>query len=285
MSIYSGKCDFADHLFMQKQRTKNGSDKLEDLQQARVLYSDEQECFEVFKKKTGGVIYQLTNVELTKYNAELIAKYNPFFETSTEMVSTPIKNGKQRIKVLQTYKYFGKEATLKELNKKGLFIYKPIKFNTLLDLIPYYPYIPISVTSSNGKEECVLSSKSQLEELEDLHLSCNTDNTICEMYRTALQKHYAEVVLRYFNPEDRERTETVTFDKDTLTAKVQHPIDENFELKWSWSDEPKCHWAKPRVVDAENGIIAIHETDYKVFGATMSVYYVEANKERKLYLE
>ena len=56
MSRFSGKCDLFDHMCMEKHRTKDGSDKKEDLEKASVLYSDPVECFEIFKKKTGGVL-------------------------------------------------------------------------------------------------------------------------------------------------------------------------------------------------------------------------------------
>lgn len=276
MSIFSGKCDFADHLFMQKNRTKDGSDKPEDLKAARVLYSDEQECFDIFKKKTGGVIYKLTPVTVTKNNDQLVAKYNQFFKIKTE------QNDKGKIVVF--YEYFGQRMTLNALNRKGVVIERPVRFNTLLDLIPYYPYVVVSITASDGLERCVIAESSFVDESDNHLFTVGIDFSDCINYRAFLQEHYIEVVHRYFNPEGRECRETVTFDSETYIAKVANPIDYNFELEWVWGDNPKLHWAAPQIVDAAAGLIKIHPHDYNAHGNTLTVYYVKAKEKPELYL-
>ena len=80
------------------------------------------------------------------------------------------------------------------------------------------------------------------------------------------------------------RTLHVTFDKDTLQAKLPYPIDTNFEVCWSWTDSPRPHWTSPKVEDAVNGIISIHKNDFERLGPTMKVYYVKALEEPQLYL-
>ena len=152
MSIWSGKCDLADHISMMKHRTKDGSDKKEDLDKARVLYSDDMECFEIFKKRTGGVIYQQVKLELTKFNIDKEIEINEHLEKFVN------ENGKT------IYKYYGQEfKTLKSLNKYGYYIKKEIHFQTLLDIIPYYPYIVTICCSNEGKETVVISSESFVE--------------------------------------------------------------------------------------------------------------------------
>ena len=49
MSQFSGKCDLFDTLMLQKYRTKTGSDDKKDLKESHILYSDELECFTIFK--------------------------------------------------------------------------------------------------------------------------------------------------------------------------------------------------------------------------------------------
>ena len=80
MSWASGKCDLFNHLSFCKMRTIDGSDKKEDLDKARVLYSDEMECFKIFKQRTGGVLHQHKRIEVTEHNQDFVAKKCGNFE-------------------------------------------------------------------------------------------------------------------------------------------------------------------------------------------------------------
>ena len=232
MSIYSGKCDLADHIFMLKHRTKDGSDKKEDLEKARVFYSDELECFNIFKEQTGGVIYMWRAIEATKYNLDLIASMNPFFKYFKQDTLTEKGNKK----TIYTYEYFGTEyKTLAQLNKRGVIVQTPIYFNTLLDIIPYYPYIITSLCSSNGKTKCVISDRSYVETEYEAHLQGGYDSIeMANHYRKELQDHYRDVVLRYFDPADRVITEELTFSSTTPhRAILTHTPDKNFDIEWN----------------------------------------------------
>ena len=57
MSKFSGKCDLYDHIMMEK--------TYPDSKNPNILISNELECFEIFKKRTGGKLYQHLKIELT----------------------------------------------------------------------------------------------------------------------------------------------------------------------------------------------------------------------------
>ena len=111
MSVFSGKCDLCDHVMMYKHRTKEGSDRPEDLEKARVYYSDEMECFQEFVKRTGGVLHQHKGLTVTEFNRSLIEKLNPSFkvlEHTRQVADKRTKTG-TREEVYYTYEYYGKE--------------------------------------------------------------------------------------------------------------------------------------------------------------------------------
>jgi hypothetical protein len=56
MSKFSGKCDLYDHVMMEK--------TYPDPNNKNILVSDELECFEIFKKRTGGILCQSRKVKL-----------------------------------------------------------------------------------------------------------------------------------------------------------------------------------------------------------------------------
>lgn len=279
MSVFSGKCDLFDLISMMKHRTKDGSDEKEDLEKASVLYSDELECFEIFKQRTNGVIHQHKVMEVTPYNYSEVAELTKGqFEAIPHTKTVPDKRQKsgERTDTYYTYKYWGKEyLSLKELNKRKVYITIDIRFDTILDLIPYYPYI-VSSSCSNDEELTVyVSNESYVDEERDDRLKRGWYSDYWQDYKKALQNHYREVVLRYFNPEGRERCELVKFDENGL-GRVSHPIDYNHEVEWHWEDgKPKPHWTSPLVIDYREGTIKMHECDLKFLGDSMFVSYVE----------
>ena len=120
MSRWSGKCDLYDTIMMLHHRTKDGSDKKEDLDKASVLYSDELECFNEFKEKTGGVIHQHQKIKVTLLNQELVEKKCKSFKIIKHTKEVEDKRFKEtkRTDTYYTYEYWGKEyKDLKELNK------------------------------------------------------------------------------------------------------------------------------------------------------------------------
>ena len=288
MSRFSGKCDLADHIFSEKFRTKDGSDNPDDLMKSGVLYSDPMECFEIFKRNTGGVLHQHKRIKkVTVYNQDFIAEHCPQFEIIKNKVEVTDKRAKcgTRIDTAYTYKYWGKEYTAKELSKKGVYITVDIRFKTLLDLIPYLPYVVSECCYSDGLEQVYISDESYVEEEADDMIQFGHEYDTYH-YRHELANFYKDCVLRYFNSEGRECVEEVVFDEETRLGKVSSPIDENFDLEWRWEDgEQRLHWTSPKVVDAEKGIIEISQEDLKAYlGNKMLVYYVKKT-DRKLYLQ
>ena len=295
MSRFSGKCDLADHISFMKHRTKDGSDKKEDLEKAHVLYSDEMECFKIFKERTGGILHQHKILKITPWNleeAEKLTKGEFKAIKHTKVVDDKRTKSGKREETYYTYQYWGKEyKSLSEINKKRVYITIDIKFDTLLDLIPYYPYIVSMSCSNNGKETVYISQDSFVDEERDEHLENGWYSDYWQHYKKDLQDHYREVVLRYFNPEGRENVEEITFEpviENDITkyiGYVSKPVDENFSVEWHWSDGiTKSHWTSPKVLDYKAGKIEMSQSDYEHFlGNTMNVYYVEA-KEYERYL-
>lgn len=280
MSRFSGKCDLYDTIMMQHFRCKNGSDKKEDLDKTNCYYSDELECFNNFKKKTGGVIYQHQEIKVTDQNQDLVAKLNNSFE----VIELPLKENQKKHRYI--YTYFGKEyKSLKEVNKKGIFITKEIHFDTIVDLIPYYPYIVTMSSSSNGKMTVYVSQESFIDSEERKMLNAGYESTMYEYYKKELQKHYIKIVQRYYIPKQENIVfELVKFDENRV-GKTQYSIDDRFEVKWFFKDKSIPHWSSPEVVDYEKGLIEISKQDYNDFiGHECYVKYCKYEKPR-LYLD
>lgn len=286
MSIYSGRADLCDLIMMQKHRTESGSDKKEDLEQARILYSDELECFEIFKKKTGGVIHQMLKVEVTENNQELLAQKCPAFKVytfETEKEDKRFKSGKRK-EVFYNYEYNGeKYPNLKELNKKfgGIYIPIDIHFNTLLDIIPYYPYVVAMANMAPDHSEVYISSVSEVIEQRNAGIKCGVDPTFWEYYAKRLQDHYKTVVLRYFMPEG-EQIEEIEFD-DEGNGKTKYPINYNLDIDFVDDDSIKIHYSDVKVIDYDQGLIKVHKFDLPKRSNKLKIKYYK-KPEFKLYL-
>lgn len=284
MSAYSGKCDLADHISgMGGWFDKEGNPVNFGDENVHALYSDEWLDFLAFKKATGGVMYQHKKITLTPWNHEDVKKLCPNFDFQEHTRVVPdkrAKNGQREEKYL-TYTYWDKEYTLKELNKRGIWITIDIHFNTLLDLIPYYPHLVSMCYHKDGKEIIYISDQSFVDEELDGHLEHGWYSDFWQYYKKKLQDHYREVVLEYYNPAGREINEKITFMKETVEdgtekyiGRTLYPIDENFEPKWTTE---KSRWTSPKIID-EYRIEMSREDFEKYLGATQEVYYVKRNK-------
>lgn len=191
MSKFSGRCDLYDHMLMEKMYPSESN--------PNILEADEFECFEIFKKRTNGVIYQHQKVEVTENNQDFVAANCKQFEITTQTITVPDRRCKGRVRVtkLYSYTYYGKEyPTLKELNKKEVYITIPIKFETILDLIPYYPYV-ISFCASDAEGETVyIANKSETDYRVESCLKYGSSLEFIYYFRKILQNHYIEVVNR-----------------------------------------------------------------------------------------
>ena len=191
MSCFSGKCDLYDHMMMEKMYPKKDN--------PNILESDEFECFEIFKKRTNGIIYQHKKVEVTELNQHFIESKCNFLELILHEEIIPDARCKEgiRLKSWYTYKYANVEyKNLKELNKKGVYVSLPIKFDTILDLIPYYPYIISCCASSPEGETIYISKKSYIDEQIDSYLKTGRSLDFLNHYKKELQNHYIEIVKR-----------------------------------------------------------------------------------------
>lgn len=206
MSQFSGKCDLADHIGgMGGWFDKDGNPVNFGDENVHALYSDEWLDFLAFKKATGGVMHQHKKITLTPWNHEEVKKLCKDFdyqEHTRTVQDKRVKSGQREEKYL-TYTYYNKEYTLKELNKKGIWITIDIHFDTLLDLIPYYPYL---VTMSCGGTVYISQQSFVDEELDD-HLEGGWYSDFWQHYKKELQDHYQEVVLKYYNSTESDKNE------------------------------------------------------------------------------
>lgn len=192
MSRFSGKSDLADTIFMQKMYPIDSNNPHSP------LISDEMECFNIFKEKTKGVIHQHFKLELNEMNIdkEIEIVNNPRMLSKKEI---PWEDGKEHRTKKYVYIYWDKEYnSLKELNKKGYYSTKKIKFDTLLDIIPYYPYLVSFMSSDDETMFVVISVESYVEHSYEEFRKFGSEPSMYDFYRKELQNHYIEVVNTYF---------------------------------------------------------------------------------------
>lgn len=192
MSKYSGKYDLCDHIFMQKMYPVYPGNPNSS------LTSDEMECFLIFKQRTGGKIYQHIPLELNEFNIdhEIEVVNNPAHLSKREV---PWEDGKKHKTKKYIYTYWGKDyKTLRGINKRQYYSIKEIRFETLLDIIPYYPHIISMSSSSSESEHVVISSDSFVERQYEGGRAFGHESLMYDYYKRELQNHYIEVVREYF---------------------------------------------------------------------------------------
>lgn len=289
MSRYSGKCDLADWIAGQGGWfDKNGNPVKFGDENVHVLYSDEMLDFKAFKESTGGVLHQHKKVKVNEWNQDDVAKHCPdlIIHKHEEVVKDKRVSSGERTKTTYTYTYWGKEYTLKELNKHGVWVTIDIHFDTLLDLIPYYPYIVSASFKDGDKQTVFISNQSFVIEERDDHIEYGYFSNFWEHYQKELQQHYIDIVLEYFNPTGREIGEDLTFFKectqngDRYIAYTLYPIDENIEIKWITD---KSHWTSPKRIDEH--IVEMSKEDFEVYlGNKCKVYYARAKDKQEIKL-
>lgn len=216
MSRYSGCCDLYDHISgLGGWFDKDG--KPVKFGKASRYYSDEMLDFIEFKRQTGGVIHQHKKVKVSKWNQEDVKNHCPGFNFIKHTRKIPDKRCRSgfREETYYTYTYYGKEYTsLKELNKKNVYITIDIHFNTLLDLIPYYPYIvsACSHNSDSSPESYVFISEKPypIEQRDERLKTGGLIDYSFQRYQRDLNEHFRDVVLEYYNPTGRKQTESLT---------------------------------------------------------------------------
>lgn len=251
MSI-CGKYDLYDHICMKKTYPSNPENPNSP------LVSDIMECFDVFKEETGGVIYQCVKTEVNVFNQHLIEKKCNGFKVITHKEIKDDKRYKNNTReiISYTYEYYGKEyKTLKELNKKGVYIDKEIKFDNIVELIPYFPYIIAACSYSNGKEYVHISSESYMDKRykEDIRFG-NDGDYWNHYYRKTLADITQDIILKYFS-DYKARTITeeleVIKEDDKYVIHTSKDIDYNFEAKVDEDNKDKivCYSLTPKYID------------------------------------
>lgn len=282
MSVYSGKCDLADLIFGQGGYfDKDGNPvKLGD-EGVGAFYSDEWLDFLAFKKKTKGILYQHKNVKVNSYNHDKIKEYCKEFDYREVKTTVPDKRKKGGFneKTSYIYTYYGKEYTEKELNAKGgVYIQVEIKFDTLLDLLEYYPYLTAAVFSAEDQMKVFIHSRSFVDEEFDSAAESGFILNSRAHYKKRLVEHYAEVTLKYYNPAGHEISEEIMFDKDGI-GYTSKPINERFSLQWDsdWLCEEKgdsSHWTSPKIIGSNKILMSEQDLTHYI-GNKAKVKYVE----------
>ena len=216
MGRFSGRCDLCDHIAgLGGWFDKDGNSV--ELGRASRYYSDEMLDFIEFTRQTGGVIHQHKKVTVSEWNQEDVKNHCPGFNFTKHTRKIPDNRYKDKFReeTYYTYTYYGKEYTsLKELNKKNVYITIDIHFNTLLDLIPYYPYIvsACSHNSDSSPESCVFISEKPypIEQRDERLKTGGLIDYSFQRYQRDLNEHFRDVVLEYYNPAGREQTESLT---------------------------------------------------------------------------
>ncbi len=196
MSRFSGKCDLYDTMMMEGFFEEDDS---------------ELNCFEILKRKTNGTIYQEFKLELTPFNIEFEVKkrHNPnYLNIEHNIIKVPDKRCKSGFREVDksTYTYlFKKYDNLDDINKLGYHARKEIKFDTLLDLIPYFPYTIKTMSASYDSACIVLSDRSYVDVHEEMLRQGGFDcSDSINNYRKELQNHYLYVINKYFKNEKGE---------------------------------------------------------------------------------
>lgn len=185
MSKFSGKCDLYDHISMEKMEPSPTN--------PNILISDDDECFEIFKRKTDGKIYQHIKIELTDSNIENEIRYNNHLsreEVRLVRNDNRYKSGVKEI-IQYVYHYLGQTFySLKDLNKFGYIGTKTIEFETIFDLIPYFPYLISFACCNQNSETIFISDKSYVDEEYLEHRQYGHTSKMCSYYKKELQNYY-----------------------------------------------------------------------------------------------
>ena len=84
------------------------------------------------------------------------------------------------------------------MNEHGFYGDIEIRFNTLLDLLPYYPYIITMMFSDREQETVYISNASYVDTyMKDVANYSEPSFRMIEIYRETLKKHYVKVINEY----------------------------------------------------------------------------------------
>lgn len=232
---------------------KNGNAVKMGQEGVSVYYSDPMKDFEAFKKETNGVIYQHIKVKVDLWNQDYVKEHCKGFDftkRSEIREDKRFKGGKKKSDHY-TYTYYGKEyKNLKELNKHGVYITKSIYFDTILELIPYFPYIVTSMSYRDGKACVIISDRSYADTCFREHQWKGTEE-LFHHYRKNLTDFTKSIILDNFS-DYKERTidEEFKIDKsqDKYIVHLEKPVDYNFDIEVP-TEEGHHLWSSPKILD------------------------------------
>lgn len=301
MSKFSGRADLYDLMCGQGGwYTKDGTPiKLNE--DTGPYYSDEYLDFLEFKRKTKGTLYQRHKVTVTEYNQEFVKEHCQAFNyiRHERVVADKRCKDDKRTEYFYEYHYYDKKYTLKELNKHGVYVTIDIHFDTILDLIPYYPYIVSSCYSDDEKEKVFISKESSVISEQDEFYERGHFSDSWQWYTKELQEHYFEICRDILCYKLEERTKTVTITSDRLLCPVEPedgdyviPVDDeidcNHRLEFVWDDETiHTHWTSPKrdglhdIIISRQDVEGFLKDDIK--NGTVKVKYVK-KREHELCL-
>lgn len=175
MSKFSGRCDLYDHIYMIGCRGTDNN-------------TSEKERFEIFKKRTGGLLHQRVLFNLDKYN----------IDKEIEIINNEKILCKKKVNNRYRYYYFGEEyKTLKALNKRGYYCTIDLPFDTMLDLVKYYGYIISSMASDEDSEYIYITNESEIDEKrKHQYFRENNQNKFYGEYE--LNEEYIRLVKKYY---------------------------------------------------------------------------------------
>lgn len=183
MSRFAGSCDLFDLI-------STSGDFLKD--------------YEEFKKATGGALHQRFKVEVTEYNRDYVKDHCRFFDYEEHAISVPDKRCKTgfREKIECSYKYMNKEfGSLKELNDFGVVIQKDIPFDSVYELIPFFPYAVASAYYGKDRLFVNISRESYVDRRFGSMMYESSDAS-CRTYRRELAE-FAACVGEMINKRNR----------------------------------------------------------------------------------
>lgn len=249
--------------------------------------SDLLQDFDAFKKQTGGIIYQHREIKLQSWMRD--EEFNFIKEHCSQFDYHCLKEDGKAIKISDyTFTYWDNNYSFKTLKKKGVWVEVPIMFNTLLDLLPYFPYI---VTFSCGNH-VVITNESYVDSERTKHVENCWDSSMFNVYKKALADLYLDVCEKYFLYKKEERTKIITFGDRMFKNKngdydvaINQRIDYMHDIEFVWDDGKKhSHWTSPKLTKDDSGndhIITISKEDVEQYlkddikNGTVSLKYVE----------
>lgn len=250
-SCFSSKCDLFDHIYGGVSGWK-----------------EYFEAFEAFKKRTGGKLHQERKVLVTDYNLDDICAMNPKLTYSDVKITKTDKNGESREVTERHFTYWEKKYNnIEKLNKKGVYVRIDIPFETVLDLIPYYPYV---IAAANGGM-VILAKHSEVDsEIEDrLEGGWFKKGSIDHQfdYKHELAEHYREVIeelnrdLRLRWCQINLRDVPMAKEGDWYLIHTENDIDLNQPVEWFFPGGVKTHWTSPKYRDIRTIAVSAQDVD------------------------